>query len=191
MKMKTGLQRHNERNYPLLPHGGRSPGSTSHSKKEAADMADQEKKLEEKNEKELLQELIRLQQKSAKRMRIIAAALICLAAALIVTVSILVPRVTYTLSQADLLIQQTDLLIGETEELVNGTNDLITGANDSLAGIDKMVDNVNGLVEENMETVTQSITKINEIDFEKLNQSIGELSDVLEPLANFANMFKK
>ena len=154
-------------------------------------MENTEIRTPEKNELELLSELIGLERKSAKRMRIIMTAVIAIAGALIIALAIVVPRVTYTLSQADLLIQQTDTLIGETQELVTGTNQLVEGANESLAGIDTMVSNVNGLVEENMGSVTESISKINEIDFDKLNKSIAELSDVLEPLANFANMFKR
>jgi methyl-accepting chemotaxis protein len=59
----------------------------------------------------------------------------------------------------------------------------------TMTGIDKMVGNVNTLVEDNMDAVTESLGKVQAIDIDKLNESIAHMSDVLEPLANISNFF--
>ena len=56
--------------------------------------------------------------------------------------------------------------------------------------VDALVSNVDGLVSTSQDGVEQTIAKLNGIDFEALNQAIQDLSDVIEPIANFFNTFK-
>jgi hypothetical protein len=56
--------------------------------------------------------------------------------------------------------------------------------------VDALVSNVDGLVAISQEGVEQAMEKLNGIDFEALNQAIQDLSDVIEPIANFFNTFK-
>jgi predicted PurR-regulated permease PerM len=46
-------------------------------------------------------------------------------------------------------------------------------------------------VNENANTLTEIITKINKVDFDALNEAIDGLRDTVEPFANFMNFFKK
>lgn len=56
--------------------------------------------------------------------------------------------------------------------------------------VDALVTNVDGLVGTSQIAVEQTMTKINAVDFEALNQAIEDLSDVIEPIAKFFNTFK-
>ena len=62
---------------------------------------------------------------------------------------------------------------------------------DQLAGMDlgSMVQNVDTLVTTTQEGVEQTMEQMNAIDFEALNRAIRNLSDVVEPLAKFFNVF--
>ena len=65
---------------------------------------------------------------------------------------------------------------------------------DNLSGmvenVDALVANVDGLVSTSQAGVEQTMEKLNGIDFEALNKAIQDLSDVIEPIANFFNTFK-
>ena len=52
-----------------------------------------------------------------------------------------------------------------------------------------MVENVDELVTTSQAGVEQAMDRLNTIDFKKLNQAIGDLADVVEPLAKFCNVF--
>ncbi len=56
--------------------------------------------------------------------------------------------------------------------------------------VDVLVTNVDGLVGTSQTAVEQTMTKINSVDFEALNDAIKDLSAVIEPIANFFNNFK-
>ena len=54
-----------------------------------------------------------------------------------------------------------------------------------------MVDSVDTLVTTSQSGVEQVIEEFNSIDFNSLNKAISDLGDVVEPLANFFNLFNK
>ena len=56
--------------------------------------------------------------------------------------------------------------------------------------VDALVNNVDGLVGTSQTAVEQTMTKINAVDFDALNEAIKDLSDVIEPIAKFFNNFK-
>lgn len=58
------------------------------------------------------------------------------------------------------------------------------------ADIGGMVKNVDSLVTTSQTGVEQTMSKINAIDFEALNDAIQDLSDVIEPIAKFFNTFR-
>lgn len=85
------------------------------------------------------------------------------------------------------LMPQVQALTAQTEVVL--TN--LTEVTDQLAGMDlgAMVDNVDELVVTSQNGVEQAMEKLNSIDFAALNQAIEDLSDVIEPLAKFFNIF--
>jgi len=85
------------------------------------------------------------------------------------------------------LMPQVQALTVQTEVVL--TN--LTEVTDQLAGMDlgAMVENVDELVVTSKDGVEQTMEKLNSIDFAALNQAIADLSDVIEPLAKFFNIF--
>jgi len=85
------------------------------------------------------------------------------------------------------LMPQVQALTAQTEVVL--TN--LTEVTDQLAGMDlgAMVENVDELVVTSKDGVEQTMEKLNSIDFAALNQAIADLSDVIEPLAKFFNIF--
>ena len=56
--------------------------------------------------------------------------------------------------------------------------------------VEGMMGNIDDLVVESSDSLTQAMKKINALDIEKLNDAINNLNDAIEPMARFANMFK-
>ena len=85
------------------------------------------------------------------------------------------------------LMPQVQALTTQTEVVLEN----LTEVTDQLAGMDlgTMVENVDELVITSQAGVEQAMEQLNAIDFETLNQAIEDLSAVIEPLANFFNIF--
>lgn len=81
------------------------------------------------------------------------------------------------------LMPEVRSLTGQMETVLTNL-ELVT---DQLAGMDlgTMVQNVDTLVA----TTQEGVEQMNAIDFEELNRAIANLSDVVEPLAKFFNVF--
>jgi len=85
------------------------------------------------------------------------------------------------------LMPQVQELTTQTEVVLKN----LTEVTDQLAGMDlgAMVENVDELVITSQAGVEQAMNTLNSIDFDTLNQAIEDLAAVIEPLANFFNIF--
>ena len=86
-------------------------------------------------------------------------------------------------------------LVPEVRGLANQMEtvlDNLERVTEQLAGMDLggMVQNVDALVTTTQEGVERTMEQMNAIDFEALNRAIRNLSDVVEPLARFFNVFR-
>ncbi len=135
-----------------------------------------EKPYEEMNEKELLQALLREQKKSSRSSRTAMIAVVVLVAVMLIGFGLLLPRVTRTLDAAYTTLTEGETLLVQAEEMVDQ-------AKKSLTEVDVMVSNVNKLVVDNTEDLTEAMDKLNSVDIDKLNKSIEDLSAVIAPLA--------
>ncbi len=135
-----------------------------------------DKKLTEMEDHELLVELVKSQRKDALGQRITAFASLGVLVALVIALAIIVPKVVSTLDQVQSAVTETESLVKQ--------------AKGTMEDIDTMVANVDTLVVENTESVGKAMEDLNSIDFEALNQGIQDLSEVIEPMAKFAEMFK-
>lgn len=88
---------------------------------------------------------------------------------LLVTAAFLVPKITVTLHKADVCLEQISYTAGQ---------------------VDEVFESVELLVEDSSEGVAQALDNMNSIDFEKLNQSIDDLNQVVSPLSSFFGRFK-
>ena len=140
---------------------------------------------------ELLKALVEEQKKTTLFLRILAVLTAVLLAAVLLTAVIIVPKMNRTLKQAQTVMADVEVLAEATNAALEGIPGLLEQCQISLGGIDEMVGNVNKLVEDNTEAITESIEKLNGVDFETLNQSIDELHSILEPIANFFGKFSR
>ena len=133
-----------------------------------------------KSERELLAELIELQKKTANRQ--LAAALASGAMAVIMAIALLivVPRLMKLSGEVSSMVENTQKLVVEADTL-------ISQASESLGGIDTMISNVNQVVVDNTQAATEALSNVQNIDIDKLNEAIRNLSDAVEPLAKLNN----
>ena len=115
----------------------------------------------------------------------------------LLAVLILIPLATHTLNQAydTLSDAQTTALQAQTalsrvtelsenaQDSLDTLNLLAEQAEGSLDAVDAMIENVNGLVEDNTGALQETIQKLNALDFEKFNNSIDQLNEVIGPLS--------
>lgn len=94
----------------------------------------------------------------------------------------------FLLVYAAFLIPKIDTLLKDAQASVTNINKIT----DEIADTDiaKMVGNVNQLVETSQDGVANAIGKMDEINIDQLNRAIKDLTDVIDPLANFFNKFK-
>lgn len=107
-------------------------------------------------------------------------AAICCAVLLLTGIRVL-PALQKTAEQAETVLSNLESVTTELAQL-----DL----SDMVHNMDTLVNNVDGLVSTSQAGVEDAMKKINGIDFDALNAAIKDLSDVIEPIANFFNKFK-
>ena len=89
---------------------------------------------------------------------------------LLINLLAFIPKLESLISQAEVLLRDLDTVTQQLAKLELST----------------MVENINGLVITSQTSVEEALDKINEIDFETLNQAVKDLSNVVKPLADFA-----
>lgn len=124
----------------------------------------------------LINELLKTNKKQLFWQRIIAIGLAGLLATVIVVACILVPEATTTLKYID------DVAIKEQETLEE--------INKVAGSVIESSTNLNKLVEENTDELTEAVKSISEVDFEGLNKAIKDFQDAVGPLASFMNRFR-
>lgn len=124
----------------------------------------------------LINELIKTNKKQLFWQRISAIGLAGLLATVIVVACILVPEATKTLNYID------EVAIKEQETLEE--------INKVAASVVESSTNLNQLVENNAQELTDAVKSISEIDFEGLNQTITDFQTAVGPLASFMSRFR-
>ena len=95
-----------------------------------------------------------------------------------------VPGITFTMNRISDALTQATVTLEIAEDTLNQ-------ASEALDDFDSVAGNVNELVDSSSVAVEQAMNKVNQMDIEKLNQAIADLSDVVEPLASFFNKFNR
>lgn len=120
---------------------------------------------------DLLLEALQQQNVSLKKQlawtRLSALIMVILIVAAGAAVAIIGPRLTSLLDQSNQIVQKLDAVAGELEE----------------ADISGMLADVNLLVEDSQDTMSEALEKIQAIDIETLNEAIDGLNTVVSPLA--------
>ncbi|MBQ7719906.1 MAG: hypothetical protein IJT56_04905 [Clostridia bacterium] len=127
------------------------------------------KKLEMMTQQELTLELVKGQKKQTK-IRVISVVLnVLILAALAAGLLYAVPTAVETMTQVQSVLDEVD--------------DLSVQARESMVKADKLMDDADKLLNDNSGSIADIMVKLNGIDFDKLNQSIQRLSEILIPIS--------
>ncbi len=126
---------------------------------------------------ELLRQLVKLQKKTANRQLVAAIGSVALAVVVAVALIIIVPKALTVLLDLSNTAQQTQELVAQAQT--------------SLKGLDTMIENVDKVVVDNTQALTNAVGNIQNIDTDGLNEAIKNLSDAAEPLAKLNNQVGK
>ena len=135
---------------------------------------------------ELMNELLKTQKKQLKTTRVLTVFTGLVLAAVLVCSIVLLPNLYKTIKQANTLMAEANLSLDSVDTLVADVDTLVT---DNTEALTAALGNINVLMEENTDSVTEALDNINKVDFDELNRAIKNLSDVIQPLADFFNRF--
>lgn len=137
---------------------------------------------------ELLEKLNETNRAQARWLRIqsvltVVMALFCLAA--VVLVWKVAPQVNTVLEQTQSVLTNMESVAEEVaamdlESMVDNVDTLVTN-------VLTLVEDAETLVTEGQTSLETTMEKLNAVDFETLNKAIEDLSDIIEPIANFFN----
>lgn len=86
-------------------------------------------------------------------------------------------------------VTQAEAVLSNLEDVTTELAKMDLGS--MVENVDGLVKNVDDLVTTSQSGVEQTMDKINAIDFETLNKAIEDLSEVIAPIANFFNGFRR
>ncbi len=163
----------------------------------------------EASSRELLETLVKGQRKALRHSRIVTILCLLLAALLVIAELTAVPRVTAALERLDGAFTELEGAMGTLDRLdaalstvegavgnLNVLPDMFSSFDSTMGQLDGLIENAEALSEAaarlgemDIESLNSGIRHISQIDFETLNQAIKDLADVVQPLAQFANLF--
>ena len=140
--------------------------------------------MEEKNE--MLELMKKIEESSRKqllytRIQCIAAVLaVACFAGIYFLIKDFLPQISAIITEIPGVVAQMDTVLGNLEVVTT-----------ELAAVDfeRMIEGVNTLVATGQIGLEETVSKLNDIDFEALNKAINNLSQVVEPLAKFFKVF--
>ncbi len=134
------------------------------------------KNYAEMTDHDLLVEMLKAQEKDARRGLLAAVSGFTIAAVFAIAFAILIPFAINSLNNIDSALKDCTVMVENAQVTIEQ-------AQTTLSGIDTMTSNVNSVVVDNTESVNSALTEINKIDIAKLNQAIDDLANVVGPLA--------
>ena len=142
-------------------------------------------------EKQTLEKLLHKQNRYAKWQCILTAAAALCCVGIFVLALTLMPQIQAVTEQMNTVLTDLEAVTGQLEGEMDTILSNLNTVTDELAraNLEGMVADVDSFVTTGQEAVEQATEKLNIIDFETLNQAIGDLADVVEPLAKFFNVF--
>ena len=121
-------------------------------------------------------EMLKVDKKHLFWQRLSAMAVVATFVVVLITAVILVPQISATLSNINKVASDAEAAIADVYVMVDEMTDASK--------------NLNKLVGENSEALTEAVTNMADIDFEGLNKAIGDLQDTVGPMASFFNKFR-
>ena len=121
-------------------------------------------------------EMLKVDKKHLFWQRISALAVVAMFLVVLVTAMTLVPQVINTLNSINKVAVDAEAAIGDVEVMVSE----ITSASK----------NLNKLVDDNDEKLTEAVNNMSNVDFDGLNAAIKDLQDTVGPMASFFSKFR-
>ena len=120
-----------------------------------------------------------------------AVCVLVMATAVFVTLVYMAPRINTLLNEAQYSLTSIQKLTADlsTEIEEADISGRVGEIGDVVSDVNGLVEDVGVLVNDTQGNLEQTMEKINAIDLEGLNQSIRNLSEIIEPLAKFFNVF--
>lgn len=112
--------------------------------------------------------------KQYRMSQITAFASMVILAVVLYTCSVFIPKVNVTYENMQLIMEDMKVITSELAE----------------SDINQMIKDVDQLAVDSQKSINEAMQKINEIDINGLNAAIKNLSDVVEPFAEFFNRFR-
>ncbi len=138
---------------------------------------------------ELLKKIADNSEKSLRFHRISAICLIGILCVVLVSACMVVPKAASALNSVDSAARTS-------EEALNNATKTLTEAAETLKKVNEMADSVtdtsddiNKFLNDNSETMLESLDKMSKIDFDGLNEGIKDLQDAVGPFAKFMSSF--
>jgi hypothetical protein len=147
-----------------------------------------EKTAAPRTQEDLLAELLSYQKKEVRHARITTICGIVLAAVLLVALFSFMPKVLAVINHVQESLTQVDELVADAGVLIQDSTEQI---NALVGDATVLIDNANTMITDNTDAVSETVRKLNAVDFEKLNKAIADLDAAIEPLASFASIFKR
>lgn len=130
-----------------------------------------------------IQEQTQILKKQLFYERVRTLATLVIAVGMFICIVTVLPVILTTVQRAnDIMLQASETIV-----LADAAIESIT---EMSATITEMGDNMDAFITENSESIADVMKKVEAVDFETLNKAIKDLSDVVEPFANFFGRFK-
>jgi hypothetical protein len=104
-------------------------------------------------------------------------------AVILIAALILVPR-------AIKLMDQAQVVADRAMEMVDKADTTLGDISDMAMSVKQTGEDMNKLIKDNESTLTDSLDKMSNIDFDGLNTAIKDLQDAVGPFASFMNRFR-
>ena len=121
--------------------------------------------------------------------RLIAVVTVALFAVVTISFGILIPRVSAALAHAEDMLSNAETTLSKADSLISAANESLMVADKAIASANAAADSANQLMQDNTEAVTNTMQKINSIDFESLNKAITDLKNIVSSLSRATNIF--
>lgn len=123
-----------------------------------------------------MEQLLKDSKKRTAYARVIAACAVCFLVIVVIAFLKLVPQALHTLDSVNNAVASAEDALEQVEQMSMSITDTS--------------ENLNAFVMDNSELVSDAVTNISSVDYETLNEAIGDLRDTVEPFANFMNRFR-
>ena len=139
-------------------------------------------------------ELLKKIEKTNRRQLLFTQIFCCIALVAAVFCIITLVHVNQLLPQLSAIVTQMQGVLGNMEQVAGelaglDMNSIIENIGTLVGDVEGLVGNVDALAISAQDSLKQTMTKLDTINFEALNKAIEDLAAVIEPLANFVSLF--